>query len=85
MNHNKITSYEDLRQLELLALLTTLYLEGNPLAGETQYRVKVLLALPRLEQLDATPVHHPGYMIVHDGAPHQSHGVLKPSTLPNAV
>lgn len=81
MNHNRLSHYEDLEHLVTLPLLTTLYLESNPLAKETQYRVKVLLTLPRLEQLDATAIHHPGYAVVTDGVPHQRPGVLKPSTL----
>lgn len=81
-NHNQITKYEDLSELESLPALGTLYLEGNPLARDTQYRIKVVLALPKLEQLDATPVRHPGYGIQSDGVPHQLKGVLKPSSLP---
>lgn len=80
LNHNQISSYEDLSEVASLPVLSTLYLEGNPLAKDTQYRVKVTLALPRLEQLDATAIRHQGYNLRIDGVPHQLQGVLKPSS-----
>lgn len=81
MNHNLLTHYEELSALEPLTNLTTLYLEGNPMARNGQYRLKVLLALPILQQLDATEIHRPSYAVVTDGVPHQRPGVLKPSTM----
>lgn len=82
INHNQLTNYEELVELETLPVLATLYLEGNPMSRDTQYRIKVVLALPKLEQLDATPVRHPGYGVRTDGVPHQLKSVLKPSSLP---
>lgn len=58
-NHNKIPDLSDLEpQLGHIKTLSTLYLEGNPceLADKTGYRRKVMLAVPRLQQIDAVYV-----------------------------
>ena len=34
--------------------MNTIYLEGNPLAKDVNYRRKVMLTLPHLVQIDAT-------------------------------
>ncbi|KAH8826369.1 protein phosphatase regulatory subunit [Flagelloscypha sp. PMI_526] len=54
---NKIATFASLEpELGKLEHLETLYLEHNPcqLTDQTGYRRKVILALPRLKQLDAT-------------------------------
>ncbi|KAL5013509.1 hypothetical protein ScPMuIL_007779 [Solemya velum] len=60
-NDNKLDVWDDVEQLASLKTLRTVYLERNPIwydpCGETSdpsYRRKVLIALPGLEQLDAT-------------------------------
>lgn len=61
MNGNKIP---DLRALDTelrdIPTLTTLYLEANPCQTNdiTGYRRKIMLALPQLQQIDATYVAH---------------------------
>jgi protein phosphatase 1 regulatory subunit 7 len=58
-NHNLLARYEE---LELLPkTISTIYLEGNPLAGSTQYRTKIRLIFPNIQQIDALltrPQHH---------------------------
>jgi hypothetical protein len=57
INDNEIV---DFSQLDILAertpKLETIYLEGNPLSQDNEYRTKVVKRLPHLKQLDATPV-----------------------------
>lgn len=36
--------------------LTCVYLRGNPCAAGTDYRLRLKFALPRLQQLDDSPV-----------------------------
>jgi hypothetical protein len=36
--------------------LTTLYLQGNPCAKDTNYKLRMLYLIPNLEQLDDNPV-----------------------------
>ncbi|KAL7279020.1 hypothetical protein ACG7TL_006853 [Trametes sanguinea] len=57
MNDNKISTLQDLEpQLKHIKTLETVYLEGNPVqaAEGAHYRRKVILALPQIQQLDAT-------------------------------
>ncbi|KZT56910.1 L domain-like protein [Calocera cornea HHB12733] len=59
-NDNHIPTLADIEpQLAHLSALQTVYLEGNPCqkAEGAVYRRKVILALPQLQQLDATFVH----------------------------
>jgi len=42
--------------VSVLNTFNTLYLEGNPAAGESDYRLKVVSMLPNLFQLDANEV-----------------------------
>jgi protein phosphatase 1 regulatory subunit 7 len=59
MSGNKITTLASLEpQLGSMPAMETLYLEGNPCQASdmTGYRRKIMLALPRLKQIDATYV-----------------------------
>ncbi|XP_023930421.1 protein phosphatase 1 regulatory subunit 7-like [Lingula anatina] len=61
-NDNHLESWEDLNQLTPLKNLQTVYLERNPLwrsaedprSPDPNYRRKVMLTLPWLQQIDAT-------------------------------
>lgn len=55
-NHNQLSNWRDLAELLAAPGLKTVYLEGNPLQRDPQYRLKVKLALPSLVQIDATYV-----------------------------
>jgi len=53
----QLDSFEDVeKELGDKEQLNTVYFEGNPLQrnGPVQYRKKVMLALPRVRQIDAT-------------------------------
>lgn len=60
-NDNKISDWEQLEKLSVLKKLRTLYMERNPIyflntdrtKHDSNYRRKILLALPNLQQLDA--------------------------------
>ena len=57
MNGNKIPDMRNLEsELKDISTLTTLYLEANPCqaSDRTGYRRKIMLALPQLQQIDAT-------------------------------
>ena len=55
INNNQLNNFNDIEsQLKANDKLSCLYLEGNPLAADTQFRLKIKLALPQLQQLDAT-------------------------------
>ncbi|KAH7911090.1 L domain-like protein [Hygrophoropsis aurantiaca] len=57
LNGNKIPDLRALEpQLKSMAMLETIYLEGNPCqaAEGVNYRRKIMLALPQLKQIDAT-------------------------------
>lgn len=59
MNGNKIPDLRGLdSELKDISSLTTLYLEANPCQtnDRTGYRRKITLALPQLQQIDATYV-----------------------------
>jgi protein phosphatase 1 regulatory subunit 7 len=53
-NNNLLESWNDLDQLKKTETLTTIYVEGNPLAKDVNYRRKVKLTLPFIKQIDAT-------------------------------
>ena len=55
-NDNQIEDWKNVNELTKLPSLETVYLERNPLQTNDQgaYRRKILLALPKLLQLDAT-------------------------------
>ena len=61
-NDNQLATWDDLRQLERLTALETIYLEHNPLwddadnpgIADPNYRRKVKLYLPQVRQIDAT-------------------------------
>lgn len=58
LNDNQI---EDLAQVEqalqpVKASLAVIYLENNPAAKDAQYKERMRALLPKLEQLDATPL-----------------------------
>lgn len=53
-NGNEISDWNDLKQLENAKGIQTVYLEGNPLQRDPNYRRKIKLALPSLTQIDST-------------------------------
>jgi len=55
-NSNRIESFAEVEKLAVCTHLETVYLEHNPIFKDVQYRNKVLVILPWLEQLDATVV-----------------------------
>ena len=60
INNNKIPNLQSLEsQLAPLPCLETIYLEGNPCqqAEGANYRRKIMLALPKIKQIDATCVY----------------------------
>lgn len=57
INNNLILTLQGLEpQLKDISTLETIYLEGNPVQAKegTHYRRKIILALPQIQQLDAT-------------------------------
>lgn len=54
MNNNEIEDWNTLDILKANKKLQTVYLEHNPIAKDPNYRRKIMLILPWLEQLDAT-------------------------------
>lgn len=54
MNNNEIEDWNTLENLRANKKLQTIYLEHNPIAKDPNYRRKIMLLLPWLEQLDAT-------------------------------
>lgn len=54
MNNNEIEDWSTLESLTVNKNLRTVYLEHNPITDNPNYRRKVMLLLPWLEQLDAT-------------------------------
>ncbi|KAI0649258.1 L domain-like protein [Trametes meyenii] len=62
INDNKITTLQDIEpQLKHIQTLETVYLERNPVQRTegAHYRRKIILALPQIQQLDATLVKLP--------------------------
>lgn len=56
LNDNKIENFGDAEKLlPLSGTLRTLYLERNPLAKDFEYRMKLEVLLPELDQIDAVP------------------------------
>lgn len=53
-NANNFTEFRVLKGLRHNKQLVTVYLEHNPIASDVQYRNKVRLELPWLQQIDAT-------------------------------
>ena len=53
-NNNQLELWSDLDQLKKTESLNTIYLEGNPIAKDTNYRRKVKLTLSFVKQIDAT-------------------------------
>jgi len=58
-NDNKLDHFEVLQQLANASHLDTVYFEGNPLALDPLYRIKVHTALPPVTQIDATFIQTP--------------------------
>uniref|UniRef100_UPI00358F8423 protein phosphatase 1 regulatory subunit 7 isoform X8 n=1 Tax=Myxine glutinosa TaxID=7769 RepID=UPI00358F8423 len=54
MNDNLISNWNDLDELNNAKELQTIYLERNPLHQDPQYRRKIMLVLPWVQQIDAT-------------------------------
>lgn len=57
LNDNRIASFADVENLVPMAAaaLRTLYLERNPIATDFEYRKKIEVLMPQLEQIDAVP------------------------------
>ena len=59
-NDNKVANWDDLKELESIKKLATVYLERNPIyydqdgKPDPNYRRKIMLALPHIQQIDAT-------------------------------
>uniref|UniRef100_A0A7S1PG35 Protein phosphatase 1 regulatory subunit 7 n=1 Tax=Percolomonas cosmopolitus TaxID=63605 RepID=A0A7S1PG35_9EUKA len=53
---NSIQDYDELKKLTAYPKLNDVYLQGNPLSRDPQYRRKVLLMIPNLENIDGFPV-----------------------------
>lgn len=53
-NDNLLQQWKEVELLRELPLLNCVYFERNPLAKESGYRRKLMLTLPKLEQIDAT-------------------------------
>lgn len=56
LHGNKISNFKDIRALKELTELRKLTLHGNPVEAKKNYRLTVINALPKLKQLDFTPV-----------------------------
>ena len=56
LHGNKIAKIKDLRNLKSLTNLRKLTLHGNPVENVKNYRMTVIAALPKLKQLDFTPI-----------------------------
>lgn len=53
-NSNQIADWSNVNKLQSNKQLQTVYLEHNPLWKDVQYRMKIKLALPWLQKIDAT-------------------------------
>jgi Leucine-rich repeat (LRR) protein len=53
---NNVLSFDELDHLKNLEMLNTVYFEHNPIYGDKFYRKIVAEKLPRLTQIDASPV-----------------------------
>ena len=56
LHGNQIANFKDLRALKQLTELRKLTLHGNPVEAKKNYRLTVINALPKLKQLDFTPI-----------------------------
>lgn len=56
LHGNSIANFKDLRVLKQLTELRKLTLHGNPVEAKKNYRLTVINALPKLKQLDFTPI-----------------------------
>lgn len=56
LRNNKISMIRQLELLEQLSFLQVLLLHGNPCAGKSFYRARVIIRLPSLQRLDFTKV-----------------------------
>eukprot|EP01040_Poterioochromonas_malhamensis_P011233 gene11234-12239_t len=57
MSSSAFHSFDELKPITLLPNLTCVYLEHSPISKDFEYRKTLTKMLPKLEQLDATPVH----------------------------
>ena len=53
-NDNHISDWKEIKKIEHMKNLATVYLERNPIEKSPDYRRKLKLALPSLTQIDAT-------------------------------
>ncbi|KAJ3219999.1 Leucine-rich repeat-containing protein 23 [Dinochytrium kinnereticum] len=56
LRNNKISNIDEIRKLSVLPSLKTLILSENPIDQLPNYRIDVLLRLPKLEKLDKEPI-----------------------------
>ena len=52
LNDNKIDNYRQLEHLQCYKTLYSIYLQGNPIYSDGQYKRKMLFMLPQLQQID---------------------------------
>jgi protein phosphatase 1 regulatory subunit 7 len=55
-NDNEISDWKEIEKLAHLKKLKCVYFERNPIAQHPQYKRKLVLALPNLEEIDGMPV-----------------------------
>jgi len=55
-NNNQIESFEELESLKHMNQLQAIFLYGNPIEKNPQYRNKIILELQSLTEIDSTPV-----------------------------
>ena len=53
-NDNNISDWNEIRKMEHMKSLATVYFERNPIEKSPDYRRKLKLTLPSLTQIDAT-------------------------------
>lgn len=53
-NDNNISDWNEIKKIEHMKKLATVYFERNPIQNSTDYRRKLKLAIPSLTQIDAT-------------------------------
>lgn len=54
LNHNNVEKWVDVDELKHNKKLDTIYLEGNPISKDVQYRTKLKFVAPWLNKIDAT-------------------------------
>lgn len=55
-NYNQLSNFNELNNLSHSPKLNTLFLQGNPIDKDPQYRNKVIILFPALTSLDSVDV-----------------------------